>query len=38
MQSPTDSRLRFMAAATSEALGRRDDTLKLLDTFSSAWS
>jgi serine/threonine-protein kinase len=33
-QLPNDGRVRFMAAATFEALGRRDDTLKLLSTFS----
>jgi tetratricopeptide (TPR) repeat protein len=32
--SPDDASVRFMAAATFEALGRRDDTLRLLTTFS----
>jgi tetratricopeptide (TPR) repeat protein len=32
--SPNDGRVRFMAVATFEALGRRDDALKLLSTFS----
>jgi tetratricopeptide (TPR) repeat protein len=32
--SPDDASVRFMAAATFEALGRREDTLRLLTTFS----
>ncbi len=31
---PNDGRVRFMAVATFEALGRREDTLKILNTFS----
>jgi Flp pilus assembly protein TadD len=34
MQAPKEGRVRFMAAATFEALSRRDETLKLLRTFS----
>jgi serine/threonine-protein kinase len=34
--SPEDASVRFMAVATFEAMGRRDDTLKLLSTFSRA--
>ena len=33
---PNDGRVRFMAVATWEALGRRDDALALLQTFSHA--
>jgi eukaryotic-like serine/threonine-protein kinase len=32
--SPNDGKVRFMAAATLEAIGHREDTLKLLSTFS----
>jgi Flp pilus assembly protein TadD len=32
---PKDARVRFMAVATYEALGRREDALELLRTFSS---
>jgi serine/threonine-protein kinase len=35
-QAPNDARVRFMAAATFEALGRREATLNLLSSFSSA--
>jgi tetratricopeptide (TPR) repeat protein len=35
-QLPDDARVRFMSAATFEALGHRDDTLKLLSSFSSS--
>jgi len=34
LQSRNDSQVRFMAVATFEALGRRDDALKLLSTVS----
>jgi len=33
---PKDARVRFMAVATHEALGRRDDALELLRSFSDA--
>jgi serine/threonine-protein kinase len=34
VQSPDDAQVRFMAVATFEAMGRRDDALKILNTFS----
>jgi serine/threonine-protein kinase len=34
LQSPSDGRVRFMAVATFEALGRREDAIRLLGTFS----
>ena len=34
VQSPDDVQVRFMTVATFEALGRREDALKILNTFS----